>query len=159
MTIPPVDNFARKALILESGALCDRTLCTPSRLRIICKTNPKPFFHRPDRVKGWASSCFAPLHLMLPPWQFYHHCVKLSDASKKLGKKFATGASVVKCSEGFMHTRMRRRVESLIEAPDRAKPGMEDGKNAAQSRSFKRLVCNQFNVFSKTILMKLVYSC
>ncbi|KAM1350410.1 hypothetical protein ACFX2F_004365 [Malus domestica] len=45
----------------------------------------------------------------------------------------------VKCSEGFMHTRMRRRVESLIEALDRAKPGMEDGKNAAQSRSFKRL--------------------
>ncbi|CAN6689159.1 unnamed protein product [Malus baccata var. baccata] len=135
MTIPSVDNSARKqGRILESEALCGRTLCTPSR--IICKTNPKPFFHRPDCVKGWASSCFAPFHLMLPPCQFYHHCVKLSDASKKLGKKFATGASVVKCSEGFMHTRMRRRVESLIEALDRAKPGMEDGKNAAQSRSF-----------------------
>ncbi|BBH01380.1 Arp2/3 complex, 34 kD subunit p34-Arc, partial [Prunus dulcis] len=45
----------------------------------------------------------------------------------------------VKCSEGFMHTRMRRRVESLIEALDRAKPGMENAKNASQSRSFKRL--------------------
>lgn len=45
------------------------------------------------------------------------------------------------------------------QALDRAKPGMEDGKNAAQSRSFKRLVCNQFNAFSKTIVMKLAYSC
>ncbi|XP_050369622.1 actin-related protein 2/3 complex subunit 2A [Argentina anserina] len=46
----------------------------------------------------------------------------------------------VKCSEGFMHTRMRRRVESLIEALDRAKPGVENArKNAAQNRSFKRL--------------------
>ncbi|XP_070677716.1 uncharacterized protein [Malus domestica] len=35
---------------------------------------PNLSFHRPDRVKGWASSCFAPLHLMLPPWQFYHYC-------------------------------------------------------------------------------------
>ncbi|PRQ30240.1 hypothetical protein RchiOBHm_Chr5g0022461 [Rosa chinensis] len=46
----------------------------------------------------------------------------------------------VKCSEGFMHTRMRRRVESLIEALDRAKLGMENARNnAAQNRSFKRL--------------------
>ncbi|KAK4491082.1 hypothetical protein RD792_001804 [Penstemon davidsonii] len=45
----------------------------------------------------------------------------------------------VKCSEGFMHTRMRRRVESLIEALDRAKPESEKAKNTAQSRSFKRL--------------------
>ncbi|KAJ4828533.1 Actin- protein 2/3 complex subunit 2A [Turnera subulata] len=45
----------------------------------------------------------------------------------------------VKCSEGFMHTRMRRRVESLIEALDRAKPGVEEGKKSPNSRSFKRL--------------------
>nr|XP_011460552.1 PREDICTED: actin-related protein 2/3 complex subunit 2A isoform X2 [Fragaria vesca subsp. vesca] len=46
----------------------------------------------------------------------------------------------VKCSEGFMHTRMRRRVESLIEALDRAKLGVEDARNyATQNRSFKRL--------------------
>ncbi|CAN6483606.1 unnamed protein product [Victoria cruziana] len=44
----------------------------------------------------------------------------------------------VKCSEGFMHTRMRRRVESLIQALDRAKPDMEKTKKASQSRSFKR---------------------
>lgn len=44
----------------------------------------------------------------------------------------------VKCSEGFMHTRMRRRVESLIQALDRAKPD-ENAKKGAQSRSFKRL--------------------
>lgn len=45
----------------------------------------------------------------------------------------------VKCSEGFMHTRMRRRVESLIQALDRAKPEMEKSKKTAQTRSFKRL--------------------
>ncbi|KAK4419772.1 Actin-related protein 2/3 complex subunitA [Sesamum alatum] len=45
----------------------------------------------------------------------------------------------VKCSEGFMHTRMRRRVESLIEALDRAKPDLEKDDQPAQNRSFKRL--------------------
>ncbi|ONK81370.1 uncharacterized protein A4U43_C01F28320 [Asparagus officinalis] len=44
----------------------------------------------------------------------------------------------VKCSEGFMHTRMRRRVESLIEALDRAKPDMET-KKVLRGNSFKRL--------------------
>ncbi|KAJ6792371.1 putative actin-related protein 2/3 complex subunit 2A [Iris pallida] len=42
----------------------------------------------------------------------------------------------VKCSEGFMHTRMRRRVESLIQALDRAKPDAEKSK---EGNSFKRL--------------------
>ncbi|OIW09577.1 hypothetical protein TanjilG_28176 [Lupinus angustifolius] len=46
----------------------------------------------------------------------------------------------VKCSEGFMHTRMRRRVESLIQALDRAKPDVENAKKTtSQNRSFKRL--------------------
>lgn len=45
----------------------------------------------------------------------------------------------VKCSEGFMHTRMRRRVESLIQALDRAKPDVIDTSKRANSRSFKRL--------------------
>lgn len=45
----------------------------------------------------------------------------------------------VKCSEGFMHTRMRRRVESLIQALDRAKPVSEKSKKTANSKSFKRL--------------------
>ncbi|CAL5410625.1 unnamed protein product [Camellia sinensis] len=45
----------------------------------------------------------------------------------------------VKCSEGFMHTRMRRRVESLIQALDRAKPDTEKSKKTGQNRSFKRL--------------------
>ncbi|XP_039143831.1 actin-related protein 2/3 complex subunit 2A [Dioscorea cayenensis subsp. rotundata] len=44
----------------------------------------------------------------------------------------------VKCSEAFMHTRMRRRVESLIQALDRAKPGNEKSK-LLQGKSFKRL--------------------
>ncbi|XP_071710855.1 actin-related protein 2/3 complex subunit 2A-like isoform X2 [Rutidosis leptorrhynchoides] len=44
----------------------------------------------------------------------------------------------VKCSEGFMHTRMRRRVESLIQALDRAKPD-ENANMVAESKSFKRL--------------------
>ncbi|XP_038688622.1 actin-related protein 2/3 complex subunit 2A-like [Tripterygium wilfordii] len=46
----------------------------------------------------------------------------------------------VKCSEGFMHTRLRRRVESLIQALDRAKPASEESKKTANSRSFKRVV-------------------
>ncbi|KAF5472193.1 hypothetical protein F2P56_008930 [Juglans regia] len=45
----------------------------------------------------------------------------------------------VKCSEGFMHTRMRRRVESLIQALDRAKPELEKSKKTVLSRSFKRM--------------------
>ncbi|XP_041027404.1 actin-related protein 2/3 complex subunit 2A-like isoform X1 [Juglans microcarpa x Juglans regia] len=45
----------------------------------------------------------------------------------------------VKCSEGFMHTRMRRRVESLIQALDRAKPELEKSKKTMLSRSFKRM--------------------
>ncbi|XP_057416715.1 actin-related protein 2/3 complex subunit 2A [Lotus japonicus] len=45
----------------------------------------------------------------------------------------------VKCSEGFMHTRMRRRVETLIQALDRAKPEPEDSKKTSNNRSFKRL--------------------
>ncbi|KAL9327244.1 hypothetical protein ACSQ67_007889 [Phaseolus vulgaris] len=45
----------------------------------------------------------------------------------------------VKCSEGFMHTRMRRRVESLIQALDRAKPDVENSKKTSFNRSFKRL--------------------
>ncbi|KAI5419090.1 Actin- protein 2/3 complex subunit 2A, variant 2 [Lathyrus oleraceus] len=45
----------------------------------------------------------------------------------------------VKCSEGFMHTRMRRRVESLIQALDRAKPDPESSKKTSHNRSFQRL--------------------
>ncbi|KAK9707325.1 hypothetical protein RND81_07G189300 [Saponaria officinalis] len=45
----------------------------------------------------------------------------------------------VKCSEGFMHTRMRRRVESLIEALDRAKPDQDTTKKVGTKTSFKRL--------------------
>ncbi|KAF0921771.1 hypothetical protein E2562_017032 [Oryza meyeriana var. granulata] len=42
----------------------------------------------------------------------------------------------VKCSEGFMHTRMRRRVESLIQALDRAK---SDAEKLLNGGSFKKL--------------------
>ncbi|XP_066396856.1 actin-related protein 2/3 complex subunit 2A-like isoform X2 [Miscanthus floridulus] len=45
----------------------------------------------------------------------------------------------VKCSEGFMHTRMRRRVESLIQALDRAKSDAEKLKKLVHGGSFKRL--------------------
>uniref|UniRef100_A0A0E0JLW1 Arp2/3 complex 34 kDa subunit n=1 Tax=Oryza punctata TaxID=4537 RepID=A0A0E0JLW1_ORYPU len=45
----------------------------------------------------------------------------------------------VKCSEGFMHTRMRRRVESLIQALDRAKSDAEKLKKLVNGGSFKRL--------------------
>ncbi|PHT69050.1 Actin-related protein 2/3 complex subunit 2A [Capsicum annuum] len=45
----------------------------------------------------------------------------------------------VKCTECFMHTRMRRQVESLIQALDRAKPDTEKAKKSSPSRSFKRM--------------------
>ncbi|WVZ69429.1 hypothetical protein U9M48_018217 [Paspalum notatum var. saurae] len=43
------------------------------------------------------------------------------------------------CSEGFMHTRMRRRVESLIQALDRAKSDAEKLKKLVHGASFKRM--------------------
>ncbi|KAK1368014.1 Arp2/3 complex 34 kDa subunit [Heracleum sosnowskyi] len=43
----------------------------------------------------------------------------------------------VKCSEAFMHTRMRRRVDRLIQALDRAKPESEKSEESAENRSFK----------------------
>jgi actin related protein 2/3 complex subunit 2 len=46
----------------------------------------------------------------------------------------------IKCSKAFMHTRMRRRVENLIQALNRAKPDVEKKKKTAQGRSFKRLI-------------------
>ncbi|GLJ16931.1 hypothetical protein SUGI_0292340 [Cryptomeria japonica] len=44
----------------------------------------------------------------------------------------------IKCSKSFMHTRMRRRVETLIQALNRAKPEVEKDKKTAQGRSFRR---------------------
>lgn len=44
----------------------------------------------------------------------------------------------VKCSAGFMHTRMRRRVESFITALDHAKP-LEESDKLKTRTSFKRL--------------------
>ncbi|GAB4840824.1 Actin- protein 2/3 complex subunit 2A [Ancistrocladus abbreviatus] len=52
----------------------------------------------------------------------------------------------VKCSEGFMHTRMRRRVESLIEALDRAKPDGEE----PEKTSFKRLSLKDARSYSNS---------
>ncbi|XP_010519028.1 PREDICTED: actin-related protein 2/3 complex subunit 2A [Tarenaya hassleriana] len=52
----------------------------------------------------------------------------------------------VKCSEGFMHTRMRRRVESLIQALDRAKP--LEKTRSMNKRSFKRLSLNNVHTNS-----------
>ncbi|KAK1276995.1 Actin-related protein 2/3 complex subunit 2A [Acorus gramineus] len=56
----------------------------------------------------------------------------------------------VKCSEGFMHTRMRRRVESLIQALDRAKPEAEKSKKTLQGKSFKRLSLKESRNNSKS---------
>ncbi|KAF7801307.1 actin-related protein 2/3 complex subunit 2A [Senna tora] len=60
----------------------------------------------------------------------------------------------VKCSEGFMHTRMRRRVESLIQALDRAKPDFDNSKKTSQNRSFKRLA----KLDEKDIMLLLDYT-
>lgn len=64
---------------------------------------------------------------------------KLDRAVWSLSTFHAFVSYHVKSSEGFTHTRMRRRVESLIEALDRAKPDSENAKNTDQNRSFKRL--------------------
>ncbi|KAK4742456.1 hypothetical protein SAY87_000457 [Trapa incisa] len=56
----------------------------------------------------------------------------------------------VKCSEGFMHTRMRRRVESMIQALDRAKPEGDKAKRSPNSRSFKRLSLKDARTNSNT---------
>ncbi|KAK9146459.1 hypothetical protein Sjap_006362 [Stephania japonica] len=64
---------------------------------------------------------------------------KLDRAVWSLSTFHAYVSYHVKCSEGFMHTRMRRRVESLIQALDRAKTDTEKSKNTTQSNSFKRL--------------------
>lgn len=44
----------------------------------------------------------------------------------------------IKCSKAFMHTRMRRRVESLIQVLNRAKPDVEREKKTISGRTFKR---------------------
>lgn len=44
----------------------------------------------------------------------------------------------IKCSKAFMHTRMRRRVESLIQVLNRAKPEEQKEKKAFSGRIFKR---------------------
>jgi actin related protein 2/3 complex subunit 2 len=49
----------------------------------------------------------------------------------------------VKFSEGFMHTRMRRRVESMIQALDQAKP--LEKTRSMNNKSFKRLGLNEVN--------------
>ncbi|KAG6542247.1 hypothetical protein Mapa_016375 [Marchantia paleacea] len=46
----------------------------------------------------------------------------------------------IKCSKAFMHTRMRRRVETLIQVLNRAKPEVEKEKKSMSGRSFKRAV-------------------
>eukprot|EP00249_Psilotum_nudum_P017535 c26377_g1_i1 orf=173-1117(+) len=46
----------------------------------------------------------------------------------------------IKCSKAFMHTRMRRRVDALIQALNRAKPDVEKEKKTVRERSFKRVV-------------------
>ncbi|KAK1322246.1 Actin-related protein 2/3 complex subunit 2A [Acorus calamus] len=56
----------------------------------------------------------------------------------------------LQCSEGFMHTRMRRRVESLIQALDRAKPEAEKSKKTLQGKSFKRLSLKESRNNSKS---------
>ncbi|KAJ3692674.1 hypothetical protein LUZ60_011769 [Juncus effusus] len=48
----------------------------------------------------------------------------------------------VKCSEGFMHTRMRRRVDTLIQTLDRAKSDAEKLKKLVTGSSFRRLSLN-----------------
>ncbi|KAF3339568.1 actin-related protein 2/3 complex subunit 2A [Carex littledalei] len=45
----------------------------------------------------------------------------------------------VKCSEGFMHTRMRRRVDTLIQALDRAKSDAEKLQKLVTGPSFKKM--------------------
>ncbi|CAN1287962.1 Actin-related protein 2/3 complex subunit 2A [Linum perenne] len=56
----------------------------------------------------------------------------------------------VKCTEAFMHTRMRRRVEGMIQALDQAKPESEDKAKSPNDRSFKRLSINEGRTNAKS---------
>ncbi|XP_054819455.1 actin-related protein 2/3 complex subunit 2A-like isoform X2 [Prosopis cineraria] len=88
------------------------------------------------------------IHLLLSPQYVFDSAVilprhvqgqKLDRTVWNLSTFHAYVSYHVKCSEGFMHTRMRRRVETLIQTLDRAKPDFEDSKITSQTRSFKRL--------------------
>ncbi|CAI0393673.1 unnamed protein product [Linum tenue] len=56
----------------------------------------------------------------------------------------------VKCTEAFMHTRMRRRVEGMIQALDQAKPESEEKTKSPNNRSFKRLSIKEGRTNSKS---------
>ncbi|KAJ7571030.1 hypothetical protein O6H91_01G145900 [Diphasiastrum complanatum] len=65
---------------------------------------------------------------------------KLDRVVWSLSTFYAYVSYHIKCSKAFMHTRMRRRVETLIQVLNRAKPDTQKEKKTAQGRSFKRLV-------------------
>ncbi|CAM6034053.1 unnamed protein product [Sphagnum compactum] len=87
--------------------------------------------HALDANSGFVSFVIFPRHVEPD---------KLERIVWNLSTFYAYVSYHIKCSKAFMHTRMRRRVENLIQALNRAKPDVEKKKKTAQGRNFKRLI-------------------
>ncbi|KAH7440897.1 hypothetical protein KP509_03G015400 [Ceratopteris richardii] len=87
--------------------------------------------HALDANSGFVSFVLLPKHV---------ESEKLDNIVWSLCTFHAYVSYHVKCSKGFMHTRMRRRVETLIQALNRAKPEEEKDGKSTQGRSILRLV-------------------
>ncbi|CAI0546185.1 unnamed protein product [Linum tenue] len=75
---------------------------------------------------------------------------KLDRTVWNLSTFYAYVSYHVKCTEAFMHTRMRRRVEGMIQALDQAKPETEEKTKSPNNRSFKRLSIKEGRTNSKS---------
>ncbi|XP_051145391.1 actin-related protein 2/3 complex subunit 2A [Andrographis paniculata] len=113
---------ARRTAALSSAPLCFWSSSPPEALGASAKSL--------SANAGFVSFVISPRHV---------DGKKLDRTVWSLSTFHAYVSYHVKCSEGFMHTRMRRRVESLIQALDRAKPDSDPNKQTEPSRSFKRL--------------------
>ncbi|CAM6109945.1 unnamed protein product [Calypogeia fissa] len=84
-----------------------------------------------DANAGFVSFVIFPLHV---------EGEKLDRVVWILSTFYAYVSYHIKCSKAFMHTRMRRRVETLIQVLNRAKPEEPKEKKAFSGRVFKRAV-------------------
>jgi actin related protein 2/3 complex subunit 2 len=87
--------------------------------------------HALDANSGFVSFVIFPRHV---------EGEKLDSIVWNLSTFYAYVSYHIKCSKAFMHTRMRRRVNTLIQALEKAKLEVEKQKKTAQGRSFKRQV-------------------
>lgn len=87
--------------------------------------------HALDANSGFVSFVIFPRHV---------EGEKLDRIVWNLSTFYAYVSYHIKCSKAFMHTRMRRRVDTLIQALEKAKLEVEKQKKTAQGRSFRRQV-------------------